>query len=94
MGDSDDEEDLWAGLEDDDSKISVSSNLLEVRITPRRIGGLTSPSIGSALHNDTAHPYLLTPLTCTPLSHPSRGSCSDDQRRRQWCTRVMRTRDE
>lgn len=27
----DDEEDLWAGLEDNDSKISVSSNLLEVR---------------------------------------------------------------
>ena len=31
----DDEEDLWAGLEDNDSKISVSSNLLEVRSARR-----------------------------------------------------------
>ena len=32
MGDSDDEDDLWAGLGDDsdNSKISVSANLLEV----------------------------------------------------------------
>jgi len=35
MGDSDDEEDLWAGLEDDDSKISVSSNLLELLGRPK-----------------------------------------------------------
>ena len=56
----DDEEDLWAGLEDNDSKISVSSNLLEVRR-----GRRSQPPPNAwllqliAAHNSLAHLQLL-----------------------------------
>ena len=57
----DDEEDLWAGLEDNDSKISVSSNLLEVRRASPPIAAAPPPHClaGSyhlmAAHNSLAH---------------------------------------
>ena len=60
----DDEEDLWAGLEDNDSKISVSSNLLEVRRARRSHLPLHPPPNAwllqlIAAHNSLAHLQLL-----------------------------------
>ena len=76
---SDDEDDLWGGLDDDESKISVSSNLLEVRAAPRNLASSGPPRFW--LRRADSHRL------------PSRvRSCSGVPGTRRWCTRAMRTR--
>ena len=68
MADSDDEDDLWAEFDDDDSKISVSANLLEM---------LGRDEKESIVHKDDADAGRITwvPPTHSGLTNSSVVSC-------------------
>ena len=76
----DDEEDLWAGLEDNDSKISVSSNLLEVRrASPPICRCSPPPCLAGSYHlmaADNGCSQLARPLTAP---WPAKGGGSRSQ---------------
>ena len=76
----DDEEDLWAGLEDNDSKISVSSNLLEVRRASPPICRCFPPPLPSGSYHllaaDNGCSQLARPLTAP---WPAKGGGSRSQ---------------
>jgi len=76
----DDEEDLWAGLEDNDSKISVSSNLLEVRRASPPIAAAPPPQCLAGSYHlmaaDNGCSQLARPLTAP---WPAKGGGSRSQ---------------